>query len=149
MLPPSITHDQRLTLSRRKGLGDQASEKVTPDSQKSYTQQASETATGLGDKVAGAVQPGKELREEVSCIAYSHILQEGDKSATQKFGDATRSGGDDAQSQGQGILGSAQETLGGLANSASETLQGAGMFPLHCGYSFACANFSLADSLKK
>ncbi|RDW92306.1 chaperone shock protein Hsp12-like protein [Coleophoma crateriformis] len=93
--------------SMRKGLGDQVSEKVTPDSQKTYTQKASETVTGLGDKVAGAVQP------------------EGEKSATQKMGDATRSGGDDAQAQGQGILASAQQTVGDAANYAAGTLQNA------------------------
>ncbi|RDW79923.1 chaperone shock protein-like protein Hsp12 [Coleophoma cylindrospora] len=93
--------------SMRKGLGDQVSEKVTPDSQKTYAQKASETITGLGDKVAGTIQP------------------EGDKSTTQKMGDATRSGGDDAQAQGQGILASVQQTAGDLANYASETLQSA------------------------
>ncbi len=44
--------------SLRKGLGEQVGEKVTPDSSKSTTQKASENITGLGDKVASAVQPG-------------------------------------------------------------------------------------------
>jgi hypothetical protein len=34
---------------------------VTPDSSKSTTQKASENVSGLGDKVAGAVQPGTYL----------------------------------------------------------------------------------------
>jgi hypothetical protein len=63
----------------RKGLGEQASEKskhastngaanhdangstVTPDSQKSTTEKAGETVSGLGDKAASAVQPGQSL----------------------------------------------------------------------------------------
>ena len=41
----------------RKGLGEQVGEKVTPQSQKSTGQVASENVSGLGDKVASAVQP--------------------------------------------------------------------------------------------
>ncbi|KAJ4297505.1 hypothetical protein N0V90_005397 [Kalmusia sp. IMI 367209] len=91
----------------RKSLGDQVQEKVTPDSQKSTLDKASEGASGLYDRAAGAVQP------------------EGDKSATQKVGDATRSGSDEASNQGQGILASAQETLGNAAQSVQDTLSGA------------------------
>jgi len=43
----------------RKGLGDQVQEKVTPDSQKSTLDQTKESASGLYDRAAGAVQPGK------------------------------------------------------------------------------------------
>ena len=35
------------------------SEKVTPDSQKSGLDKASESMTSAGDKVAGSMQPGK------------------------------------------------------------------------------------------
>ncbi|KAI8934926.1 hypothetical protein NX059_008595 [Plenodomus lindquistii] len=90
----------------RKGLGEQASEKITPDSQKSTTQKASENVSGLGDKVAGSVQP------------------EGNKSATQKAGDATRSGGDSAQDQGKGVLGSVQDGLSSAGQTVSDTLSG-------------------------
>lgn len=90
----------------RKGLGEQASEKITPDSQKSTTQKASENVSGFGDKVAGAVQP------------------EGNKSATQKAGDATRSGGDSAQDQGKGVLGSVQDSLSSAGQTVSDTLSG-------------------------
>lgn len=45
--------------SARKGLGDQVQEKITPDSQKSTTDKVSESASGLYDRAAGAVQPGK------------------------------------------------------------------------------------------
>jgi hypothetical protein len=52
-------------------------------------------------------------------------MTEGQKSTGQKLGDATRSGGDDASKQGQGILGQAQETLGNAGQSISDTLSGA------------------------
>ncbi|KAF2017162.1 hypothetical protein BU24DRAFT_460239 [Aaosphaeria arxii CBS 175.79] len=90
----------------RKGLGDQVQEKVTPDSQKSTLDQAKEGVTGAYDRVAGAAQP------------------EGNKSAAQKLGDSTRSGTDDASNQGQGILDSAQQTLGNAAQSVQDTLGG-------------------------
>ncbi|KAL3422343.1 hypothetical protein PVAG01_06499 [Phlyctema vagabunda] len=91
----------------RKGLGEQTKEKVTPDSQKSYTQQASENITGAADKVAGAAQP------------------EGDKSVTQKAGDATRGNADSAQNNGKGYVESAKDTAANLANAASDTLNNA------------------------
>jgi len=91
----------------RKGFGEQTKEKITPDSQKSTTQKASETVTGAVDKGVAAVQP------------------EGDKSFTQSAGDSTRGTGDSAQSGGKTYLESAQETAGNLANSASETLSNA------------------------
>ena len=47
-----------LTNHSRKGLGDQVQEKVTPDSQKSTLDKASETASGAYDRAASAVQPG-------------------------------------------------------------------------------------------
>lgn len=56
--------------------------------------------------------------------ALVDIQAEGNKSATQKVGDATRSGGDSAQNQGQGILGSAQETLGNAAQSVQDAVSG-------------------------
>jgi len=37
----------------------QASEKMTPDSQKSTLDQAKESVTGAGDRIAGAAQPGE------------------------------------------------------------------------------------------
>ncbi|CAG5156582.1 uncharacterized protein ALTATR162_LOCUS4379 [Alternaria atra] len=92
--------------SMRKGLGEQASEKITPDSQKSTTQKASEGLSGAGDRIAGAVQP------------------EGQKSTGQKLGDATRSGGDNASNQGEGVLKQAQDTLSNAGQSISDTLSG-------------------------
>ncbi|KAF1977660.1 chaperone/heat shock protein-like protein Hsp12 [Bimuria novae-zelandiae CBS 107.79] len=90
----------------RKGLGEQAKEKVTPDSQKSTLDKASESVSGVADRAASAVQP------------------EGNKSATQKAGDATRGGSDNAENQGKGILGSAQESLGNAAQSVQDTVSG-------------------------
>ncbi|KAF2829718.1 hypothetical protein CC86DRAFT_367660 [Ophiobolus disseminans] len=91
----------------RKGLGEQAQEKITPDSQKSTTQKAGENASGLGDKISSAVQP------------------EGNKSATQKLGDSTRSGGDSAQKEGGGILDSAQKGLSDAGQAVSDTFNSA------------------------
>ena len=47
---------------------------------------------------------------------------EGDKSATQKLGDATRGGSDDASAQGQGIVKQAQEVVGNAAQYVADTL---------------------------
>ena len=55
-----------LTTNSRKGLGDQVQEKVTPDSQKSTLDKASETASGAYDRAAGAVQPGLSPHAHVS-----------------------------------------------------------------------------------
>ncbi len=52
-----------LISSRRKGFGEQAKEKVTPDSQKTYAQKASETATGVVDNVAATIQPSMALED--------------------------------------------------------------------------------------
>ncbi|KAH8708619.1 heat shock protein 9/12-domain-containing protein [Phaeosphaeriaceae sp. PMI808] len=91
----------------RKGLGEQAKEKVTPDSQKSTLDKVGENVSGLGDKAASAVQP------------------EGQKSTTQKLGDSTRSGGDSAQQQGSGILDSAQQGLSNAGQTISDTFSSA------------------------
>jgi len=50
------------------------------------------------------------------------LHKEGDKSATQKLGDATRGGSDDASAQGQGILKQAQEAAGNAAQYVADTL---------------------------
>ncbi|KAF1851734.1 uncharacterized protein K460DRAFT_362480 [Cucurbitaria berberidis CBS 394.84] len=91
----------------RKGLGEQASEKITPDSQKSTLDKAGESVTGAGDRIAGAVQP------------------EGNKSTGQKVGDKARSGGDEASEQGQGVLGSVQEGLGNAGQAVTDTFNSA------------------------
>ena len=91
----------------RKGLGEQAQEKLTPQSQKSTTDKATENVSGIGDKIAGSVQP------------------EGNKSATQKLGDSTRSGGDSAQKEGGGLLDSASQGLSNAGQSISDTFNSA------------------------
>lgn len=100
---------------------------MTPDSQKSTTQKASEGASGLGDKVAGAVQPG--TLPPISSLhstwdQEANTVTEGNKSTTQKVGDATRSGGDNAQDQGKGVLGSVQDSLSSAGQAVSDTLSG-------------------------
>ena len=50
---------------RRKDFGDKAQEKLTPDSQKSLADQASESASSAYDKAASYVQPGMLLLSQV------------------------------------------------------------------------------------
>merc|ERR1711964_952350 len=61
------THFKQLDLksiimsdAARKGFGEQAQEKLTPQSQKSIGQVIGENLTGAGDKVAAAVQPSSD-----------------------------------------------------------------------------------------
>lgn len=63
----------------RKDFSDKFSEKVKPDSQKTYLEQGKETVTDAADRVAGAVQP------------------EHDKGVAQGVHDAAKSGKDDAK----------------------------------------------------
>jgi hypothetical protein len=67
-----------------------------------------------------------QVRTSPSSSFYTadHIT-EGDKSATQKLGDSTRSGGDSAQKQGGGILDSASKGLSDAGQAVSDTLSGA------------------------
>ncbi|KAF7861490.1 hypothetical protein EAF04_008053 [Stromatinia cepivora] len=88
----------------RKGVGEQVSEKITPDSQKSTTDKIGENISGGADKAASAVQPSDQ------------------KSTTQQATDKVRGGADDTQNQGKGILGSVSDTAGNAANTVSDTL---------------------------
>lgn len=95
---------------------------MTPDSQKSTTQKAGETVSGLGDKAASAVQPGQfTIAPSPYCQSLTDISSEGQKSTTQKLGDSTRSGGDSAQKEGGGILDSAQKGLSDASQSVTDT----------------------------
>ncbi|RDL36485.1 uncharacterized protein BP5553_05837 [Venustampulla echinocandica] len=121
--------------SLRKGLGDQVSEKITPDSRKSYAQQASENLSSTADKVAGTVQPSTPPSSPFRTItliilqnlprnfdANKTIPTDSQKSTTQNLADSTRSNAGTAQNQGSSYLDSAKQTLGNAANTASETL---------------------------
>ena len=132
--------------SSRKGLGDQAQEKLTPDSQKSGLDQAKESVTGAYDKAAGAVQPGKSLqsyplRSEILLVEHFcyHPLYtinlayptnfcyylEGDKSISQKGSDAVSgSNTDNAENTGKSYLQTAQDTVTDSVNKVSDTLTG-------------------------
>ena len=117
-------------LCRRKGFGEQVQEKVTPQSQKSTGQVVSENVSGFGDKIAGAVQPSKSLPwNPTGPTLLANSYQGEDKSTFQKVGDSTRSNADSAQNGGGSFLDSTKDTLGGAANSASETLSNAGKYP--------------------
>lgn len=60
-----------LTLLRRKSVTEQAQEKVTPDSQKSTMDKASENVTGVGDKIAGSAQPRKI--SDLLSVIFHHV----------------------------------------------------------------------------
>jgi hypothetical protein len=61
-------------MDRRKDLGEQVQEKVTPDSQKSYTEKAGENISGTYDKAAGALQPGTLLLQQQNHPSIMQLL---------------------------------------------------------------------------
>jgi hypothetical protein len=111
---------------RRKGVGEQVSEKVTPDSQKSTLDKASESVSSTADKAAGALQPGKPSSSTslLFIVNQTHCCTGDSKSTSQELSDKTRSGADDAQGEGKGVVASAQDTLSGAAQSVQDTLSG-------------------------
>jgi len=89
----------------------------------------SENVSGFGDKVAGAVQPSKSLfLKSISSTVLANRSPDEDKSTFQKMGDSTRSNADDAQNQGGSFLDSTKDTLGGAANTVSDTFSNAGKY---------------------
>ena len=89
----------------------------------------SENVSGFGDKVAGAVQPSEPLLlKSISSTILANRSPDEDKSTTQKIGDSTRSNADDAQNQGGSFLDSTKDTLGGAANTVSDTFSNAGKY---------------------
>ncbi|KAH8597804.1 hypothetical protein B0O99DRAFT_670295 [Bisporella sp. PMI_857] len=101
----TLNHDQAISLTvMREGLGDQVGEKVTPQSQKSYNQVASENIFGIVDKVASTTQLSDS------------------KLTTQMIGDSTRSSADDAQGT---YLDSAKEITSGVGQTVQDALDAA------------------------
>merc|ERR1711939_721624 len=98
-IPPSSQLESAAFPLSLPGFGEQAQEKLTPQSQKSTGQVIGENLTGAGDKVAAAVQPSSE------------------KSTTQKAGDSVRGSGDSAQKEGGGMLNSVSKTVTDTVNS--------------------------------
>ena len=75
---------------RRKDFSDKAQEKLTPESQKSVTDKASESVTGAYDKAASAVQPGmpRLFPQYLANEAITdYIITEGDKTFGQNLSD--------------------------------------------------------------
>lgn len=85
----------------RKDFTDKVQEKVTPQDQKSYIDQAKEGITDAADKASRNLQP------------------EGAKSDTQKLGDSVQKGHDDAKSANAKPL---SETAGEYVESAKQGL---------------------------
>ena len=81
---------------------------MTPDSQKTTTEQGTEKLTSLGDKAAGALQPGDS------------------KSTTQELGDTGRSGFDSVQDTAKSYTSQASDTASDLTNKASENMPSGG-----------------------
>ncbi|KAL9602039.1 MAG: hypothetical protein Q9219_002148, partial [cf. Caloplaca sp. 3 TL-2023] len=92
----------------RKGLGDQAQEKLTPDSQKSTTEQGTEKVTSLTDKAAGSLQPGDS------------------KSTTQELGDKSRSGFDTTQNTAKSYADQASNAASDATSKISENMPSGG-----------------------
>jgi len=88
----------------RRSFADQATDKVTPESQKPATQRVGDTASGVYDSAAGAVQPDSQ------------------KSASQKVGDTVRSGSDTTSSQSKGLAQSVTDTVGSATQGVKDTL---------------------------
>ena len=105
---------------------------MTPDSQKSGLDKASESVTSTGDKLAGAVQPGTFLnphynpRPRSPARALTRDCLGDSKSTAQELSDTTRSYADKAQDQGKGLASSAQDTGSDLYNKASESAPSGG-----------------------
>lgn len=81
---------------------------MTPDSQKSTAEQGTEKLTSMGDKAAGAVQPGDS------------------KSTTQELGDKARSGADSTQNTAGSYLNQASDKASELTNKSSGSMPSAG-----------------------
>lgn len=82
--------------------------RLTPDSQKSTTEQGSEKLSSLGDKAAGSLQPGDS------------------KSTTQEASDKARSGADDTQDTLKGLSNQASDTFNNASGKVSENLPSGG-----------------------
>lgn len=83
-------------------------DRLTPDSQKSTTEQGTEKLSSLGDKAAGALQPGDS------------------KSTTQQLGDSARSGFDSTQDTAKSSVNKASDAASDATNKASENLPSGG-----------------------
>ncbi|KXS13260.1 putative heat shock protein Awh11/Hsp9 [Gonapodya prolifera JEL478] len=78
----------------RKGFTEEVKEKVTPDTQKSYTQQVSETVGGYSDRAKSAVTPDSQ------------------KSTGQQIHDRARGASDEANRDDRTLMEKAKDALG-------------------------------------
>jgi hypothetical protein len=97
----------------RKGFGEKAEEKITPQSQKSTTDKISEGFTDTTDKVA---RYGSSLHDyhEAMLTPRSNVQPSDNKSASQSVGDTLSGNKDDAAHGGTGdsVLDKAKGALG-------------------------------------
>ncbi|KXS13246.1 hypothetical protein M427DRAFT_156784 [Gonapodya prolifera JEL478] len=78
----------------RKGVGEEAKEKITPDTQKGYGQQLSETMSGYTDKAKASFTP------------------EDQKSTGQQMHDTARGTADDTQNDNRSMMDKAKDAMG-------------------------------------
>lgn len=112
--------------------------RLTPDSQKSTTEQGTEKLTSLGDKAAGALQPGdsKSTTQELgdksrsgfdstqdTAKSYANQASDAASDATSKISDNLPSGGQ-AQDTGKTYLDQATEAASNAAKYVSDTVSG-------------------------
>ncbi|KAK9389034.1 heat shock protein 9/12-domain-containing protein [Lipomyces mesembrius] len=98
----------------RKPFSDKVSDTMTPDSQKSYAEQAKEQVTGAYDKVARDVQPGESKSTSQSAA----------DTVTGKSSDAK----DTSATHQQSFVESAKQYASSAQKSAADTLHSAGEY---------------------
>ena len=101
-------------------------ETLTPDSQKSTLDKASETLTDAADKIAGMVQPGAFSPPDCSSRPRPNAFLGDSKSTTQKLSDEAQSGHNETS---KGLLEQAQEVAANALSSASKAAAGMSEMP--------------------
>ncbi|RUP19181.1 heat shock protein 9/12-domain-containing protein [Jimgerdemannia flammicorona] len=82
----------------RKDFTEQAKEKITPDTQKSYTQQAGEQFSGTTDRLKSAITP--ETQKSTGQSAFDTVSGEHDDAKTHP------------QGEGKGLLKKTKDAVG-------------------------------------
>lgn len=108
-------------------MTDQLGDKMRPDSQKTTTEKVGDTASGMGDRVARAVQPEYVINcpAVVSTINVTDTRDSSQKSTTQKMGDTMRSGSDSASGQSKGMAQSVSDMASNAAQGVKDTMSSA------------------------
>lgn len=102
-----LIHSQHITMADagRKDFSDKLSEKVTPDSQKTYYDQAKEAVTDAYDKAASALTP------------------EDNKSLGQRLGDSVQRGHDDVKGDAKSAANSGESAFDHLKQATADAVE--------------------------